>query len=273
VEADAARSTSARWLTRLAARGCTRVIAVSDFAAAQARAFGVPAARIVTVLNAASVHAGGGEGPTLPPRRPGALVLLVACAAIRRHKGVHVAVEALRWLPGCVLWITGDPDEDVAAEYVRELRALAEAVGARDRVQFLGARRDVHRVMRAADLVLVPSVWDEPCGLVAEEAQLVGVPVVASDRGALPELMGGGALGTVCRAGEPAALAAVVERLAADPARRAGLAETARLRAEERYSYARWTGEVAEALAQAAARTLTGAPGCPPRRLAPTPPP
>ena len=76
-------------------------MAISGFAAAQARALGIPAERIRVVQTAAELatsEASGGGAP-LPPRRPGQVILLVACAALRRHKGVHVAVEALRHLP------------------------------------------------------------------------------------------------------------------------------------------------------------------------------
>lgn len=274
LEADAARSAAARWLTRLAGPSCARVVAISGFAAAQARALGIPAERVRVVLNAAEVappSAPAGEGAPLPARRAGQVILLVACAALRRHKGVHVAVEALGHLPArFVLWATGDPADPAARAYVAELQATAARARVAGRVQLLGARRDVHRVMAAADAVLVPSIWDEPFGLVAVEAQLLGIPVIASDRGALPELMGGGELGLVSRAGDPAALAAAVARVAADPGLRARLTEAARREARARYGYARWAREMVATLAEAAA--LTGEPGCPSPRLAPSRP-
>lgn len=276
VEADAARSASARWLARLAGPSCARVLAISGFAAAQARALGIPAARIRVVLNAAEVASptADGDGAPLPPRLPGEVVLLVACAALRRHKGVHVAVEALRHLPArFVLWATGDPADPAAREYVAALTAAAARAGVAPRLRLLGARRDVHRVMAAADAVLVPSIWDEPFGLVAAEAQLLGVPVIASDRGALPEIVGGGELGLVARAGDPAALAAAVTRLDADPALRARLTEAARREARARYGYARWSREVAAVLAEAAgAPAVTERPGSPSPGLAPSRP-
>ena len=51
--------------------------------------------------------------------------------------------------------------------------------------------RAFYRLSRA---VLVPSVWPETFGRVAAEAQINGLPVIASDRGALPETVGGGGL-------------------------------------------------------------------------------
>ena len=45
-----------------------------------------------------------------------------------------------------------------------------------------------------ADILLVPSIWPEPFGRVALEAQIAGVPVIASRRGALPYVLGADAL-------------------------------------------------------------------------------
>jgi glycosyltransferase involved in cell wall biosynthesis len=276
LEADAARSAGARWLTRLLAPGCARVVAISGFAAAQARALGVPPERVRVVLNAAAVGPAAGDGgPPLPPRSAGQVTLLVACAALRRHKGVHVAVEALRHLPErYVLWATGDPADPAASAYAAELQALVARAGLAARLHLVGARRDVGRVMAAADVVLVPSIWDEPFGLVAAEAQLLGVPVVASDRGALPELMGGGELGLVARAGDPGDLAAAAFRLGEDPALRGRLAAAARRAAQARYGYDRWAREIAAVLAEAAdgSPAVTGDRGCPTPGLAPTRP-
>jgi glycosyltransferase involved in cell wall biosynthesis len=182
--------------------------------------------------------------------------MLVACASLRRHKGVHLAIEALGRLPTHhVLWVTGDVADPMAREYVNELEALTARTGVAGRVHFIGARRDVHGVMAAADLVVVPSVWEEPFGLVAAEAQILGVPVIASSRGALPELMGAGRFGLVFEP-DPAALAAAITRLAADAEQRAALARAAWTHAAAQYSYQRWSREVAAVLMEVAGAPL-----------------
>jgi len=241
-------------LVRAGSRSCARVLVVSEFCAGQIRRMGVDPQRVVTVCNATSVDAARATpAPPLPRRPPGAFAMLVACASLRRHKGVHLAIEALGRLPAHhVLWVTGDVADSMAREYVDELEALAARTGVAGRVHFIGARRDVHAVMAAADLVLVPSVWEEPFGLVAAEAQVLGVPVIASSRGALPELMGAGRFGLVFEPDDPAALAAAIARLAADAGERAALARTARTHAAARYSYQRWSREVAAVLTEVA---------------------
>ncbi|MBI5549660.1 MAG: glycosyltransferase family 4 protein [Deltaproteobacteria bacterium] len=258
VAADARNAEAARLLVRLASPSCARVIAISDFSAGEARDMGVDPERLVTVLNAASVSedASGATAPQpLPARSADQVTLLLPCAAIRRHKGVHLAVEALRHVsPDSVLWITGDPADPLAAEYVDELRKMAARAQVSDRVHFIDARRDLHRVMSSADIVLVPSVWQEPFGLVAAEAQLLGVPVIASNRGALPELMGNGRLGLVFDAEDPATLATAINRMSRDPDLRARIASAARTHAELRYSYERWSRELASVLGEVADR-------------------
>jgi glycosyltransferase involved in cell wall biosynthesis len=256
--AGARGSWAGRRLVRLCSRSCARAIAISDFGKRQAVSMGAEAGRVVTVLNAATIDArpasSAASAPLLPERPEGAFVWLLPCASIRRHKGVHVAVEALRHAgPRHVLWVSGDASDPAASDYVAELEAAAAEIGASDRVRFVGTRRDIHRVMAAADIVVVPSVWEEPFGLVAAEAQLVGAPVVASRRGALPEVVIDGRTGLIFDAEDPRTLAAAVERLAGDPQLRARLAESARREASARYSYERWAREVAEVLRAASA--------------------
>jgi hypothetical protein len=61
-------------------------------------------------------------------------------------------------------------------------------------VEILAATDDMRAVYRRTRLVLVPSVVEETWGRVAQEAQMNGIPVIASDRGALPETIGAGGL-------------------------------------------------------------------------------
>lgn len=258
LNAGARGSWAGRRIAALGSRCCARVIAISEFCAGQTTRMGVDRHRVVTVLNAAVVRdstpSRAAPQEPLPERAEGAFVSLVPCASIRPHKGVHVALEALGHLPvHHELWVTGDPADPVARSYVEQLRRMAAKLGAADRVHFLGIRRDVHRVMALSDVVLVPSIWEEPFGLVAAEAQLLGVPVAVSTRGALPELVEGGKLGVVFDVADPRSLAAAIDRLAADTATRTHRADAARRSAVVRYNYDRWCCEIAEVLRNAAA--------------------
>jgi len=61
-------------------------------------------------------------------------------------------------------------------------------------VKLVGPVEDMRRIYRRAKLVLAPSQWLEPWGRVATEAHFSGIPVLASDRGGLPEAVGPGGL-------------------------------------------------------------------------------
>lgn len=61
-------------------------------------------------------------------------------------------------------------------------------------VEILGPTRDMRPVYRRARLLLMPGIHEETWGKTATEAQLNGIPVIASARGALPETIGDGGL-------------------------------------------------------------------------------
>jgi glycosyltransferase involved in cell wall biosynthesis len=61
-------------------------------------------------------------------------------------------------------------------------------------VQWLGPQDDMRGVYAQARVLLMPSVWEEAFGRTVIEAQLNGLPVLASNRGALPDTVGDGGL-------------------------------------------------------------------------------
>jgi glycosyltransferase involved in cell wall biosynthesis len=73
-----------------------------------------------------------------------------------------------------------------AGRYRAELEALAG-----DSVRFLPARRDVVVTLHAADVVVVPSTWDEPFGRTVIEGLATGRPVLGSRVGGIPEILDG----------------------------------------------------------------------------------
>ena len=76
---------------------------------------------------------------------------------------------------------------DSEAEYRNELVTLAEKLGMRDRIFFLGLRDDVNDLIKGAGVILVPSI--EGFSLVALEAMAAGIPVVATERCGVGELI------------------------------------------------------------------------------------
>lgn len=178
----------------------------------------------------AVVHSGIDEAhlrPLAPPRPWGWHVLSVG--RLDPRKGVDTAIRAVAAIPEARLSIAGGGDDREAAR----LRALAGELGVGDRVAFLGFRggAELEELYAGADAVVFPVTWDEPWGLVPLEAMAHGVPVVATGRGGSAEYLRDGENALLFEAGDPAALAATLRRLAGDEGLRARLrrggAETA----------------------------------------------
>lgn len=148
---------------------------------------------------------------------------LLAVGRVEPRKGFATAVQALEFLPAeTQLRIAGVAEP----AHLADLHALARSVGAADRVQIEAVPRAALRQLYAeADAVLFPSSWEEPFGLVPLEAMTQATPVVATRRGGSAEFLVDGANCLAFPAGDPAALAAAVQRLAGDPALRLRLAE------------------------------------------------
>jgi N-acetyl-alpha-D-glucosaminyl L-malate synthase BshA len=120
-------------------------------------------------------------------------------------------------------------------EYGRT-RELVEKLGLADMVRWVGVVDDVAPILKAADVLLLPSET-ESFGLVALEAMASGVPVVASDVGGLPEVVEHGVSGFLAPVGDIDAMAADCLAVLADRtgARKFGLA--ARARASALFDY------------------------------------
>jgi len=93
------------------------------------------------------------------------------------------------------------------------------------------------RAYSASRIVVVPSVWHEPFGLVAVEAMAASRPVVASRTGGLADIIVDGETGLLVPPNDPAALADAIARLLAEPDTRARMGAAGRLRAELYYDW------------------------------------
>jgi len=171
-------------------------IALTEFQRQKYIEAGFPADRIVVKPNFVDF-----EVPPEPPERRGALFV----GRLDEHKGLRVLFDAWEQIPeGHDLTVVGE------GPLRAELEARAATMSG---VRVLGWRKpdEVHRLMRAAKVVVVPSVWYEPFGLVAIEALACSTPVIASRVGALEEVVQA-PQGVLVAPGQPGALAAAVVR-------------------------------------------------------------
>ena len=107
------------------------------------------------------------------------------------------------------------------------LRRRAEQLGLSQRVQFVGARRDLGNILNAVDMFVMPSLWEGlPLSLVL--AMGAGLPVIASRVAGIPEVVEDGVSGVLVEPGNRAELAAAMVRILFDDELRARLGQQAR---------------------------------------------
>ncbi|HTU64391.1 MAG TPA: glycosyltransferase family 4 protein [Steroidobacteraceae bacterium] len=156
---------------------------------------------------------------------------------ISRWKGQDVFLRALAQVPGAQGVIVGGA-LSVDADYERELRELALALGVDDRVEFVGHVDDPMTLMAACNVVAHCSTSPEPSGRVIAEAMFAGTPVIGSDAGGVPEFIVQNETGLLTPLKDDAALAAAIRRYLDDPEWSRGVAARARVRAEQNFSSA-----------------------------------
>lgn len=149
-------------------------------------------------------------------------VLLGVVAQLSPWKGQDTAVEALRLLceegVDAHLLLIGSAKFIASATrfdnetYVASLKSRIAEVGLQDRVSWLGERDDVPELMRALDILLLPS-REEPFGRAVIEAMALGVPVLATNVGGPPEIIEDGREGFLLPPLEPQAWAQAVRRI------------------------------------------------------------
>lgn len=191
-----------------------RFIALSEFCRDKYIEGGLPAERIVVKPNFTSVDLAPLDDGTAQNRpRHGFLF----AGRLSAEKGLDGLLAAVSRVPAAQLEVAGDGP--AAAALVGRERVTA--LGALSRVALLGA-------MQRALAVVVPSVWQEPFGLVVIEAFACGTPVIASRIGSLPGMVEHGRNGLLFTPGDVGALAEQLAWAIAHPVQMAEMGRRAR---------------------------------------------
>jgi glycosyltransferase involved in cell wall biosynthesis len=200
-------------LVKGAALKADKLISPSHFLIEQYTAVGFPRDRFDYLENGIDV-----ERIRRYPRRPSSdgPLRFVFLGSLAWQKGVHVLVEAFRGVSPekATLWIYGSPD--VFPEYAERLRRMADS--ANTSFEGLVPNEEVGRVLSAADVVIVPSLWYENSPVVIQEAFAAGVPVIASRIGALAEKVQHEVNGLLFTPGDVEALREVLDSVIEHPA-------------------------------------------------------
>jgi glycosyltransferase involved in cell wall biosynthesis len=171
-----------------------------------------------------------------------------------RHKGIAVLIRAAREVDAEFV-ICGDGRE------MEAMRRLASRLDVADRVSFRGwlGAEELARELAEASVVVMPSLWPEPFGLVGIEALAAGRPVIASATGGIEDWLEAGVSGLCVQPGNVGELVLALDELLADPDRQRAMGAAGRDAVNARFSPARHLAALRDAYAEARRTWSTGA--------------
>ena len=228
-------------------------VPVSYAVAETLRQIGIPEAKIQVIHNgyADPVPSGGGR-----PAHAGVRVGIAG--QMNAYKGHEDLVEAFARVaakhPAAELHIFGRGQPAFEAE----LKRRVERLGIAARVVWRGYVPERVTIYQEADILVVPSRGVDALPGVAVEAAFFSLPVVATNRGGLPEIIEDGVTGFLVEAQKPEALAARLDQLLTSPTLRASMGAAARRRVETHFSRERFVTDIT--------RLLNGVPSSGPAR-------
>lgn len=154
------------------------------------------------------IHGVNNARPRTTARRdkpPGAPIVIGYLGRMENTKGIEVLLEAARLLPSHQITVAlgGKGDDGYVAGLERQYGS--------DNVRFLGFVKPAD-FFELIDVLVVPSVWEEPLGRVIYEGYAHGIPSIVSNVGGMPEIVDAGRTGYVFRCGDSADLAGYLQR-------------------------------------------------------------
>jgi L-malate glycosyltransferase len=165
--------------------------------------------------------------------------LVASVARLDEEKGGRSLIQAMALLesPAHLAMVGEGPCE-------ASWRAFASTLGVAQRVHFLGLRNDVERILAASSVVVVPSEWEEAFGLAVIEGMAASRPVIVTQSGAMPHIVGDA--GIVVPKRDPRSLAMAMRTVLSDRLLAQRLGAAGRKRVEHLYSMDRYVDRMVE---------------------------
>jgi glycosyltransferase involved in cell wall biosynthesis len=236
-------------LSRRKYTACDRVIVASRAIGAVMEQAGVPPDRLRLVYEGVPDRpaAPGGREALAAMGVPSGVPVVGNVAALTAHKDQATLVEAMALLgarlPEARLVIAGE------GELKPDLVARVRARGLEARVVFAGFRRDLDRLLPVFSVFCLSSRL-EGLGTSLLDAMALGLPVVATSAGGIPEAVEDGVTGRLVPPGDPAALAEALADVLSDETKRRSMGEAGRRRFLERFGVDRMVDETLGVLAE-----------------------
>lgn len=231
-------------LFRHLARRLMRFVCVSEAVGRSLETMGVERDRIVVIPNGISDPAVEMSLPHNAPRTRSSGVLRIGIVGqVGTWKGHDDLLDAASILVGEGLEFEVDIVGGGAEQYRWELKEKVKQLGLEKIVRWRGFVESKTDIYADLDICVVPSRFEEPFGLAALEPAFFEIPVVASSRGGLPEIVVNRRTGLLVDAESPRCLAAALRELLKDADLRANLGQAGRKRALLHFGINRFAGE------------------------------
>lgn len=222
------------FLDSLVLRRFSAITAVSEKIAGQLRHAGISARKVSVIDNGIDLRLFRSAVPALKSElQAGDRPLIGMVGRLTAQKGIEYFLAAARKLlaefPDLIFPIVGDgPDREKLERMARELNIEKS-------VRFTGARKDIANVYASLDIFVLASI-DEGMPMALLEAMASGRPVVATDVGAVSQIVVSGETGILVRSADAGELANAIAALLRDPALRARLASNGQAKVRGQFS-------------------------------------
>lgn len=158
---------------------------------------------------------------------------LVFCGQIIKSKGLQILIKCMPLLKtDCNLTIIG------SGNYEEKIQELVKKMNLEDIVEFKGWLNDseIYNAYDSSDIAIVPSIWDEPFGIVGIDAMASGKAVIAFDVGGISDWLDHGKTGYLVKKIHPEDLASAIDLILADSSNLQKMCYEAKDRAFEYYT-------------------------------------
>jgi L-malate glycosyltransferase len=211
----------------------TLVIGNSEFTLKAVRGMNLP---VKTIYNSINIEKFDSDKSRIAPVKERMKIAFVGRVRIRKGVMVFIgaASEVLQKYKDTRFYIVGDDSGDNDG-CLAAARGTVNARGISPYFTFTGALYDAPQFMKHMDIIVVPSIFEEPFGRVNIEAMAAGKPVIASRVGGIPEVIEDNVSGILVPNGDGDALAKAMIKLIDDSGLRRRLGENGRKFVEEKF--------------------------------------
>lgn len=174
----------------------TRIISVSNYITSRVKTINCKDTKCITVHNGIDTEAfSRNASPTHLASINDEDFVIIFCGRINKEKGIKELIAAMKIISPkypiklLVLGSSFYGNSNFDDTFVQQLKKMAEPI--KKRIIFTGfiPYNKMPSYLKIADIAALPSIWDEPFGLTMAEAQAMGLPIITTQRGGIPEVV------------------------------------------------------------------------------------